>query len=50
MGDKRGAYGVLMGRPEGKSQLGRARRRGENNIKMDPQEVGWGDMYLIDLA
>jgi hypothetical protein len=33
---------VLVGKPEGKRQLGRPRRRWEDNIKMDPQEVGGG--------
>jgi hypothetical protein len=44
MGDKIGAYRVLMGRPEGKRQFARPRRRREDNIKMDLQEVGWGGM------
>jgi hypothetical protein len=34
MGDRRGAYRVLVGKPDGKRQLGRPRRRGEDNIKM----------------
>ena len=38
-----------MGKPEGKRQLGRPRRRWEDNIKTDLQEVGWS-MYRIDLA
>jgi len=52
MGDSRGVYSVLMGKPEGKRPLGRPRRRWEDrsNIKMDLQEVGWGGMDLIDLA
>jgi hypothetical protein len=33
---------VLVGKPEGRGQLGRPRRRWEDNIKMDLQEVGWG--------
>jgi len=41
MGDRRGVYGVLVGKPEGKSPLGRPRRRWEDNIKMDFYEVGW---------
>jgi hypothetical protein len=45
MGDRRDAYGVLIGRPEGKRQLGRPRRRWGNNIKMDFQEVGCSGMY-----
>jgi hypothetical protein len=42
MGGKRGAYRILVGRLEGKRPLGRPRRRLEDNIKMDLQEVGWG--------
>jgi hypothetical protein len=42
MGEGRGAYRVLVGRPEGRRPLGRPRRRWEDNIKMDLQEVGWG--------
>jgi hypothetical protein len=41
---------VLVGIPEEKRPLGRSRRRQEDNIKMDLQEVGWGDMdwfYLV---
>jgi hypothetical protein len=41
MGDRSGAYIVLMGKPEGKRLLGRPRRRCEINIKMDLQEGGW---------
>jgi len=41
-GEKRGAYKVLVGKPEGKRQLGKPRHKLEDNIKMDPQEVGWG--------
>jgi hypothetical protein len=40
MGEGRGAYRVLVGRPEGRRPLGRNRRRWEDNIKMDLQEVG----------
>ena len=50
MGDRRGAYGVLVGKPEGSRPLGRPRRRWENNIKMDFREVGWRDIDWIDLA
>jgi len=46
----RGLYGVLVGKPEGKRPLGRPRRRWENNIKMDLQEVGCGGMGWIELA
>ena len=40
MGEGRGVHRVLMGKPEGKKPMGRPRRRWENNIKMDLQEVG----------
>jgi hypothetical protein len=39
--ERRVIYRVLMGKPEGKRSLGRPRCRGEDNIKMDLQEVGW---------
>jgi hypothetical protein len=42
MGEERGVYRVLVGKPEGKRPLGRPRRRWVDNIKMDLQEVGWG--------
>jgi len=42
IGEGRGVYRVLVGKPEGKRPLGRPRRRWENNIKMDIQEVGVG--------
>jgi hypothetical protein len=41
MGEKKGAYSVLLGKAEGKKPLGRTRRRWENNDKMDLQEVGF---------
>jgi hypothetical protein len=50
MGDKRGAYRVLVGRSEGKNPLGRPRHRRENNIKIDLQEVGQGGTEGIDVA
>jgi hypothetical protein len=50
MGEGRGVYRILVGRPEGKRPLGRHRRRWEDNIKMNPQEVGWGGMDWIDIA
>ena len=51
MGERRGVYRVLVGKPEGKRPLGRHRCRWENNIKMDLQEVGCGGMHdWIDLA
>ena len=40
MGERRGLYRVLVGKPEGKRLLGRPRRRWEDNIKIDLQEVG----------
>jgi len=42
MGEKGGVYRALVGKPEGKRPLGRPRRRWEDNIKMDLQEVGCG--------
>jgi hypothetical protein len=49
MGEKRGAYRILVGRPEGKRALGRPTRAWEDNIKIDLQEVRWG-MDWIELA
>jgi hypothetical protein len=40
--EKRGAYKNLVGKPEGKRPIGRRRRKGQDNIKMDLQEMGWG--------
>jgi len=50
MGKRRSVYRVLVGKPEGKRPLGRPRRRWEDNIKMDLQEVGCGNMDWIELA
>jgi hypothetical protein len=50
MGEMRYAYRVLVGKSEGRRPLGRLRRRGEDNIKMDLREVGWGGMDWINLA
>jgi hypothetical protein len=50
MGERRGAYRTLVGKPEGRRPLGRSRRRWEDNIKMDLREVGWGGMDWINLA
>ena len=47
IGARRGVYSVLVGKPEGKRSLGRPRRRWENNIKIDLQEVGCGGMDWI---
>jgi hypothetical protein len=49
MGEGRAAYRILVGRPEGRRPLERPRRRWEDNIKMDLQEVEWG-MGLIDMG
>ena len=50
MGESRGLYRVLVGKPERKRPLGRPRRRWEDNIKMDLQEVGCGGMDWINLT
>ena len=50
MGDRRGLYRVLVGKPEGKRPHGRPRHRWEDNIKMDLQVVGFLGMDWIDLA
>jgi hypothetical protein len=50
MVERKGVYRVLVGKPEGQRQFGRPRRRWEDNIKMDLQEVGCGCMDLIELA
>jgi hypothetical protein len=42
MGERRGAYRALVGKPEGRRPLGRPRHRWEDNIKVDLREVGWG--------
>jgi hypothetical protein len=49
MGEQRGAYRILVGRPEGRRPLGRSSSRLEGNIKMDLQEEGWS-MDWIELA
>jgi hypothetical protein len=43
----RGAYNILVGRPEGRRPLGRPRRRWEDNIKMDLREIGFVDVDWI---
>jgi hypothetical protein len=50
MGEKRNAYRLLVGKPEGKRPLGRPRRRWVDNIKMDVLEIGWGGVDRIGLA
>ena len=50
MGEERGVYRVLVGKPEGKRPMRRPRRRWVDNISMDLQEVGCGYMDWIGLA
>jgi hypothetical protein len=50
MGEKRNAYRVLAGKPEGKRQLGKPRCIWGDSIKMDYRETGWGGMGWIHLA
>jgi hypothetical protein len=50
MGDVRGAYNILVGRPEGRRPLGRPIRRWEDNIKMDLREIWFWDVDWIHLA
>jgi hypothetical protein len=50
MREKRNAYRLLVGNPEGKRPLGRPRRRWVDNIRMDLGEVGWRDVDWIGLA
>jgi hypothetical protein len=50
MGEERGMYRVLVGKPEGKRPLGRLRHRWEDSIKVDLQEVGSGGMEWIELT
>jgi hypothetical protein len=47
---KRIACRILVGKPEGKRQLGRPMHRWEDNIKMNLREIGWGGMGWIDMA
>jgi hypothetical protein len=49
-GEKRNAYRLLVGKPEGKRPLGRRRRRWVDNIRRGLGEVGWGDVDWIGLA
>jgi hypothetical protein len=50
MGEKRNAYRLLVGKPEGKRPLGRPRCRCVDNIKIDLVEIGWGGVDWIGLA
>jgi hypothetical protein len=49
-GEKGNAFRILLGKSEGKSPLGRPRRRWMGNIKMHLREIGWGGMGMINLA
>jgi hypothetical protein len=50
MGEKRNAYRLLMGKPEGEIPLGRPRRRWVDNNKINLLEIGWGGVDCIGLA
>jgi hypothetical protein len=50
MGEERNVYKLLMGKPEGKVQLGRPRLRWDDGIRMDLREIGWGSVDWIQLA
>jgi hypothetical protein len=50
MGETRGVYRVLVGKPEGKRPLGRLKRRWKNTIKTDLREMGFGGVDWIELA
>jgi hypothetical protein len=49
IGERRGVYRILVGKPEGKRLFGRPRRGWEDNIKMELQEFGCGGMHWIEL-
>jgi hypothetical protein len=50
MGEKRNAYTILVGKPEGKRPLRRPRRRWVDNIKMDLSDIGWDGVDWMDMA
>jgi hypothetical protein len=50
VGEGRGAYRILVGKPDGMRPLGRSRNRWKDHIKTDLQEGGWGGMDWIDMA
>jgi transposase len=49
-GKEGNAYRILVRKPEGKTPLGRPRRRRVENIKLGLREIGWGGMYWVDLV
>jgi len=50
LGERRGEYGILVGKPEGKTALGRPRLTLEDSIKFHLKEIGWKGVKWIDLA
>jgi hypothetical protein len=50
MGERRIAYRILVGNPEGRTPLGRPRRRWVDNIKMNVREIGWDYVDWMELA
>jgi hypothetical protein len=50
MGEKRNAYRILVGNPEGKKPLGRPRCRWEDNIRMDLREIGWTGLIWLRIG
>jgi hypothetical protein len=50
MGEKRDAYRILVGKPEGKRPLGTPRRRWVDNIQMDLREIGWDGVDWMDMV
>jgi hypothetical protein len=46
MGEDTTVYKVLVGKPKGKRQLGKPRRRWEDGIRMDVREIGWGVVWI----
>jgi hypothetical protein len=50
MGERRNAYRILVGKPEGRRSLQRPRHKWVDNVKMDLRDIGWNGMDWIDLA